>query len=106
MDARSQVVARAQGGNGASSRVEGAARAMGGLVQWDNSEHDWLEGSGEKMHLIKMIDDATSRLFARFVRHDSTVENMCVLEQYVRRYGRPLEFYTDRAGLLVTMPKK
>jgi hypothetical protein len=75
-------------------------------VQWDTSEHDWLEGRGEKMYLIKMIDDATSRLFARFVRHDSTVENMAVLEQYIRRYGRPLEFYTDKASLFVTTPKK
>ena len=26
----------------------------GELVQWDTSEHDWLEGRGEKMYLIKM----------------------------------------------------
>lgn len=78
----------------------------GELVQWDTSEHDWLEGRGEKMYLIKMIDDATSRLFARFVRHDSTVENMAVLEQYLRRYGRPLEFYTDKASIFLTTPKK
>lgn len=78
----------------------------GELVQWDTSEHDWLEGRGEKMYLIKMIDDATSRLFARFVRHDSTVENMGALERYLRRHGRPLEFYTDKAGLFVTTAKK
>ena len=52
---------------------------FGELVQWDTSEHDWLEGRGEKLYLIAMIDDATSRLFARFVRHDSTAENMGVL---------------------------
>src|SRR5207342_992065 len=79
---------------------------FGELVQWDTSEHDWLEGRGEKIYLIKMIDDATSRLFARFVRHDSTVENMAVLEQYLRRYGRPLEFYTDKASIFLTTPKK
>src|SRR5213596_2768418 len=45
---------------------------LGELVQWDTSEHDWLEGRGEQLYLIAMIDDATSRLFARFVRHDST----------------------------------
>jgi transposase len=78
----------------------------GELVQWDTSEHDWLEGRGEKIYLIKMIDDATSRLFARFVRHDSTTENMAVLEQYLRRYGRPLEFYTDKASIFLTTPKK
>src|SRR6202051_2266868 len=49
---------------------------FGELVQWDTSDHDWLEGRGEKLYLIAMIDDATSRLFARFVRHDSTAEHM------------------------------
>ena len=34
----------------------------------------WLEGRGEKLYLIATIDDATSRLLARFVRHDSTEE--------------------------------
>jgi len=43
---------------------------FGELVQWDTSEHDWLEGRGERFYLIAMIDDAKSRLFARFVRHD------------------------------------
>jgi len=71
----------------------------GEMVQWDTSEHDWLEGRGEKLYLIAMIDDATSRVFARFVRHDSTEENMGVLKQYLERYGRPLEYYTDRASL-------
>src|SRR6266704_4597538 len=58
------------------------------------------------MYLIKMIDDATSRLFGRLVRHDSTAENMAVLEQYLRRYRRPLEFYTDKASIFLTAPKK
>ena len=49
---------------------------FGELVQWDTSEHDGLEGRGERLYLIAMIDDATSRLWARFVRHDSTEENM------------------------------
>jgi hypothetical protein len=49
--------------------------------------------------LISMIDDATSRLFARFVRHDSREENMRLLWAYVERFGRPLAFYTDKAGM-------
>jgi transposase len=77
----------------------------GELVQWDTSEHDWLEGRGEKIYLIKMIDDASSRLFARFVRHDSTEENMAVLEGYLQRFGRPLEFYTDKASLFSVNPR-
>lgn len=79
---------------------------FGELVQWDTSEHDWLEGRGEPMYLIAMIDDATSRLFARFVRHDSTEENMRLLWSYLERFGRPLSFYTDKASLFQTAEKR
>jgi transposase len=72
---------------------------LGELVQWDTSTHDWLEGRGEDLYLISMIDDATSRLFARFVRHDSSEENRRLLGSYVERFGRPLAFYTDKAGM-------
>jgi transposase InsO family protein len=74
-------------------------------VQWDTSEHDWLEGRGEKLYLIAMIDDATSRLFARFVRHDSTEENMTVLWIYLEKFGRPVAFYTDKASIFQTAEK-
>jgi transposase len=77
----------------------------GELVQWDTSEHDWLEGRGEKLYLIAMIDDATSRLFARFARHDSTEENMKLLWSYLEKFGRPLAFYTDKASLFQTAEK-
>jgi transposase len=79
---------------------------FGELVQWDTSEHDWLEGRGEKLYLIAMIDDATSRLFARFVRHDSTEENMKLLWSYVEKLGRPLAFYTDKASIFRTAQKR
>ena len=79
---------------------------LGELVQWDTSEHEWLEGRGEKLYLIAMIDDATSRLFARFVRHDSTEENMKVLWSYVEKYGRPLTLYTDKASIFRTAEKR
>jgi len=78
---------------------------FGELVQWDTSEHDWLEGRGEKLYLIAMIDDATSRLFARFVRHDSTEENMKLLRSYLEKFGRPIAFYTDKASLFQTAEK-
>jgi hypothetical protein len=71
----------------------------GELVQWDTSTHDWLEGRGERIYLISMIDDATSRLFARFVRHDSSEENMRLVWVYLDRFGRPLAYYTDKAGM-------
>ena len=77
----------------------------GELVQWDTSEHDWLEGRGPKLYLISLLDDASSRLLARFVEHDSTEENMRVLATYLETYGRPLSFYTDKASLFANLPK-
>ena len=78
---------------------------VGELVQWDTSEHAWLEDRGPKLYLISMIDDATSRLHARFVLHDSTAENMRLLWSYLEKYGRPLSLYTDKASLFQTAPK-
>ncbi len=84
-----------------------ARRSLSGeLVQWDTSEHDWLEGRGQRMYLIAMIDDATSRMYARFVTSDSTEENLRTLEGYVRAYGRPLAFYTDKASLFQVSEKR
>ena len=77
----------------------------GELVQWDTSEHEWLEGRGEKLYLISMIDDASSESLARFVRSDSTEENMRLLMTYLERNGRPVAFYTDKASLFRTAPK-
>lgn len=74
-------------------------RRRGELVQWDSSDQDWLEGRGPRLMLIAMIDDATSELTARFALSDSTAENMRLLWSYLERYGRPLEYYTDKASL-------
>jgi DNA-binding Lrp family transcriptional regulator len=78
---------------------------LGELVQWDTSEHDWLEGRGEKLYLIAMVDDATSRGLARFVRHDSTEENMRLMWKYLERWGRTLGYYADKASLFYNTPK-
>jgi DNA-binding Lrp family transcriptional regulator len=71
----------------------------GELVQWDTSVHDWLEGRGHRLYLVAMIDDASSQAYARFVEQDSTEENLRVLWGYLERWGRPVEFYTDKSSL-------
>jgi CheY-like chemotaxis protein len=78
---------------------------FGDLLQWDTSDHAWLEGRGEEMKLILLIDDATSQWFARFVRNDSTAENMEIFERYLKKWGRPLACYTDKASLFQTAVK-
>src|SRR5215472_704523 len=75
---------------------------FGELVQWDTSDHDWLEGRGERIYLIGMIDDATSRALGRFARQDSTAENMRLLWAWLEKHGRFVDGYTDRAGLFET----
>ena len=52
---------------------------FGELVQWDTSDHDWLEGRGSVRYLVRMIDDATSWSWGRFVESDATPHNMGVL---------------------------
>lgn len=78
----------------------------GELVQWDTSDHDWLEGRGEPVyHLVRMIDDATSRSWGRFVQRDGTRENMGVLWEYVKRFGRAVDYYTDRDSMFAVAPR-
>jgi winged helix-turn helix protein len=78
----------------------------GELVQWDTSDHDWVEGRGEPVpHLVRMIDDATSRSWGRFVQRDGTRENMGVLWEYVVRFGRAVDYYTDRDSMFTVAPR-
>ena len=49
-----------------------------------------------------MIDDGSSRLWARFVEHDTSEENLRTLRGWLERYGRPLALYTDRDTIFLT----
>jgi Helix-turn-helix domain len=72
---------------------------FGELVQMDASIHDWLEGRGEEVVLITMIDDATGRVMARFYPAATVESHMDLLERWLRKYGRPLAIYTDRHSI-------
>src|SRR5437762_1183126 len=71
-------------------------RAVGELVQLDGSHHDWLEGRGPHCVLLAYIDDASSRVWARFYAYEGTWPALDSLRRYVRRYGVPLAIYADR----------
>jgi len=53
--------------------------AFGELVMMDSSPFRWLEDRGPACQLIALIDDATSRVWGRLVRHDSSEENLRTL---------------------------
>lgn len=78
---------------------------FGELVQWDTSEHDWLEGRGPVRYLVRMIDDATSWSWGRFVERDTTPHNMAVLWEYLEKNGRMLDVYTDRDSMFTVSPR-
>jgi transposase len=79
---------------------------FGELVQWDTSEHDWLEGRGPVRYLVKLIDDATSWSWGRFVERDAAPFNMGVLWEYLEKNGRMVEVYTDRDSMFEVAPRK
>lgn len=68
----------------------------GELVQVDGSHHDWLEGRGPWLVLMAYIDDATSRVFARFYDYEGTLPALESFARYARRYGLPQSVYVDR----------
>ncbi len=73
--------------------------SFGELVMQDSSPFRWLEERGPACQLIAVIDDATSRLWARFTEQDTTEENLRTFGGWLRRYGRPLAHYTDKNSI-------
>jgi hypothetical protein len=73
--------------------------SFGELVQMDASHHNWLEGRGEEMALIAMIDDATSRIEAGFYSGETLEGYLEMVERWIRRHGRPVAVYTDRHSI-------
>jgi hypothetical protein len=73
--------------------------SFGAMVQLDGSHHDWFEGRGPKCVLMVMVDDATSRMRARFFDEETTRASYDVLEGWVRQHGLPGSLYVDRASI-------
>jgi transposase len=78
---------------------------FGELVQWDTSDHDWLEGRGPVRYPVRLIDDATSWSWGRFVERDATPFNMAVLWEYIEKNGRMVDVYTDRHSMFTVQPR-
>ena len=78
---------------------------FGELVQIDASIHDWLEGRGEALVLVSMIDDATSRVLARFYPGGTVEAHMDLVWRWLKRYGRPVALYSDRHSIFEPQDK-
>jgi transposase InsO family protein len=72
------------------------------LVQMDTTYGQWLEGS-RMAYIIALLDDySRAILAARAVDADSTVHNLWVLEEAVRRYGPMAVLYSDNGSVFRT----
>ncbi len=69
---------------------------FGELVQIDGSPYDWFEGRADACVLLVFIDDATGKLVElRFVDSESFFSYAGAAEEYFRRCGKPVAFYSD-----------
>jgi transposase-like protein len=78
--------------------------AIGDLIQFDGSHHDWFEGRAEPCCLLVAIDDASGRVFLRFAPTENAKDVLAMLEAYVRRFGVPRQFYTDYGSVYHVSP--
>jgi transposase len=73
---------------------------FGELIQIDGSPHDWFEGRAEACVLLVFIDDATGKLVQlRFVESESFFSYCQAAEEYFRRCGKPVAFYSDKNSI-------
>jgi hypothetical protein len=73
---------------------------FGELIQIDGSPHDWFEGRAEACVLLVFIDDATGKVVQlRFVESESFFNYAQAAEEYFKRCGKPVAFYSDKHGI-------
>ncbi len=73
---------------------------FGELIQIDGSPHDWFEGRAEACVLLVFIDDATGRLVQLlFVENESFFSYCQATEGYLRQFGKPVAFYSDKHSI-------
>jgi len=68
----------------------------GEMLQMDGSHHDWFEARGPCCVLMGYIDDASSRVYARFYEYEGTLPAMDSFKRYCLKYGLPQTIYLDR----------
>jgi transposase-like protein len=70
--------------------------ALGEMIQFDGSHHDWFEGRGDKCCLYVCVDDSTGKVHLRFGKTENTADAMLTIWEYVKHNGIPRSIYLDR----------
>ncbi len=72
----------------------------GELVQIDGSDHHWFEDRGPRCVLLVYVDDATGKLMElRMCVSESAFNYFHATRSYLERHGKPVAFYSDKAGV-------
>ena len=80
---------------------------FGELEQIDGSYEYWFESRGEKCCLLVCVDDATSSLMQlRFCKAETTQDYLLFLKGYLKQYGRPFAYYSDKHSVFRVNNKK
>jgi transposase len=73
---------------------------FGELIQIDGCEHRWFEHRAPMCTALVYVDDATSRLMVvRFAGSESTFSYFEATLEYLKGFGKPLAFYSDKASI-------
>lgn len=70
--------------------------SLGEMVQYDGSYEHWFENRGPKCCLLAAIDDATSKVWARFAEHEGVWPTFAFWQDYLKRFGKPNSIYVDK----------
>ncbi len=72
----------------------------GELIQIDGSDHHWFEDRGPRCVLLVYVDDATGKLMElRMCVSESAFNYFHATRSYLERHGKPVAFYSDKAGV-------
>lgn len=72
----------------------------GELIQIDGSPDDWFEGRAPRCTLLAQVDDATSKFKnGMFAEAETTWNYLNLTEDYIKKYGLPLAYYSDRHSI-------
>jgi len=70
--------------------------SLGEMVQYDGSYEHWFENRGPKCCLLAAIDDATSKVWARFAEHEGVWPTFAFWQGYLKHFGKPNSIYVDK----------
>jgi len=70
--------------------------SYGEMVQYDGSYEYWFEDRGEKFCLLASIDDANSRVRAKFDGHEGVEPTFSFWREYIEENGKPYSVYVDK----------